>query len=157
MAVYHTMYLTDRLVVRPGGPTLDLLNGAAASNTGGQYRNEIEGQLGATLAGFGGRLSLDWRQGTTVENVGGVAMENLSFSGITTINLRLFENFGQQRWALKRFPWLRGARLTVSANNLLDQRVTARNSLGFTPLGYQPGYIDAAGRTVMLSLRKLFF
>jgi iron complex outermembrane recepter protein len=157
IAVYHTMYFTDRLTVTPGGPTLDLVNGAAASNTGGQYRNEIEGQLGATLAGFGGRLSLDWRQRTTVENVGGVAMGNLSFSDITTINLRLFENFGQQRWALKRFPWLRGARLTLSANNLLDQRVTVRNGLGVTPLAYQPGYIDATGRTIMLSLRKLFF
>jgi outer membrane receptor protein involved in Fe transport len=151
------MYFTDRLIIRPGGPTLDLLNGAAASNTGGQYRNEIEGQLGATLAGFGGRLSLDWRQGTVVQDVGGVALGDLSFSGATTINLRLFENFGQQRWALKRFPWLRGARLTLAANNLLDQRVNVRNGLGLTPLGYQPGYIDPTGRTVMLSLRKLFF
>lgn len=51
-AVYHTLYLTDRQLVSPGGPTLDLLNGAPASNTGGQYRNEIEAQLGMTMAGL---------------------------------------------------------------------------------------------------------
>ena len=157
VAVYHTIYFTDRLTVAPGGPTLDLLNGAAASNTGGQYRNEIEGQLGVTQAGFGGRLSLDWRQGTVVQNVGGVATGNLSFSDITTLNVRLFENFGQQRWALKRFPWLRGTRLTLAVTNLLDERVTVRNALGATPLGYQPGYIDPVGRAVTLSIRKLFF
>jgi hypothetical protein len=157
VAVYHTIYFTDRLTVTPGGPTLDLLNGQAASNTGGQYRNEIEAQLGGTLAGYGARLSLDWRQGTVVNNVGGLATGNLSFSDITTINLRFFENFGQQRWALKRFPWLRGTRLTLAATNLLDERVTVRNGLGATPLGYQAGYIDPVGRAVTLSIRKLFF
>ena len=92
-----------------------------------------------------------------MENVGGVATGNLTFSAITTINLRLFETFGQQRWALIHSHWRRGARLTLSVNNLLDQRVQVHDALGATPLSYQPGYIDASGRTVMLSVRKLFF
>jgi len=52
-------------------PTLDLLHGAPASGTGGQYRNEVEAQLGMTLAGFGARLSADWREGTYVEGAPG--------------------------------------------------------------------------------------
>ena len=42
-------------------------------------------------------------------------------------------------------------------NNLPDQRVRVRDGLGGTPLSYQPGYIDPTGRTVTLSIRKLFF
>src|SRR6185369_8041404 len=39
-AIYHTVYFEDEFLVRPGGPVLDLLHGAAAGNTGGQPRNE---------------------------------------------------------------------------------------------------------------------
>ena len=156
-AIYHTLYLTDRQLVTPGGPTLDLLNGAPASNTGGQYRNEIEAQLGMTMAGFGARLSADWREGTTVVGGPGSPTGNLSFSDITTINLRLFDTLGQQRSMVKRYPWLRGARVSLNIINLLDERIRVRDAMGVTPLAYQPGYLDAAGRTITLSVRKLFF
>jgi hypothetical protein len=157
VAVYHTMIFTDRLLVSQGGPTLDLLNGAAASGTGGQYRNEIEGQLGVTLGGYGVRLSEDWHEGTVVQGVAGVPTGDLRFSGITTLNLRLWDNLGQQRAVLKRFPYLRGARVTLAITNLLDERVRVRDSLGVTPLAYQPGYIDPVGRAITLSVRKLFY
>ena len=157
VAVYHTLYLTDRQLVRPGGPTLDLLNGTPIGNTGGQYRNEIEAQLGLTLAGFGGRLSADWRQGAHVQNLPGSSIGDLSFSNLTTLNLRLFDNFAQQKWAMKRYPWLRGARLSLNIINLLDQRIQARDAFGATPLGFRPQELDPAGRTISLSFRKLFF
>jgi iron complex outermembrane receptor protein len=156
-AVYHTLFLTDRALVRPGGPTLDFLNGSPMSNTGGQYRNQIEAQLGMTLRGFGARLSADWRQGTTVVGGPGSPTGDLSFSGLTTINLRLFDALGQQPWAVKRYPWLRGARISLNIINLLDERIRVRDAMGVTPLAYQPGYLDAAGRTITLSIRKLFF
>jgi iron complex outermembrane receptor protein len=156
-AVYHTLYLTDRVLVRPGGPMLDFLNGSAASNAGGQYRNEIEAQLGMTLAGFGARLSADWREGATVTGGPGSPTGDLSFSGVTTINLRLFDTLGQQPWVVKRYPWLRGARVSLNITNLLDQRVRVRDAAGATPLAYQPGFLDPAGRTISLSVRKMFF
>ena len=156
-AVYHTLFLTDRVLVRPGGPTLDFLSGSPASNTGGQYRNEIEAQLGATLHGFGARLSADWREGTTVVGGPGSPVGALSFSGLTTLNLRLFDTLGQQPWMVKRYPWLRGVRVSLNMINLLDERVQVRDATGATPLAYQPGYLDAAGRTITLSVRKLFF
>jgi hypothetical protein len=157
VAIYHTMIFTDRLLISPGGPTLDLLNGAAAGGSGGQYRNEIEGQLGATLGGYGVRLSEDWHEATVVQGVAGVSTGDLHFSGITTLNLRLWDNLGQQRAVLKRFPYLRGTRVTLAITNLLDERVRVRDSLGVTPLAYQPGYIDPVGRAITLSIRKLFF
>lgn len=58
---------------------------------------------------------------------------------------------------VKRYPWLRGARVSLNIINLLDERIRVRDALGVTPLAYQPGYLDPAGRTITLSVRKLFF
>jgi hypothetical protein len=156
VAVYHTIYFKDLLVVAPGGPSLDLLNGAPAAFTGGQYRNEVEGQVGFTLGTYGARLSADWKSATFVDGQG-TAAGPLAFSGLTTLNLRLFDNLGQARTLLKRYPELKGVRLSLSVTNLLDQRVTVRNAAGVTPLSYQPGYIDPVGRAIRLSFRKLFY
>ena len=157
VAVYHTIYFTDRELVGPGGPTLNLLGGAPASTTGGQYRNEIEGQLGATLNGFGARLSEDWREGTHVIGLPGTPTESLNFSSVTTLNLRLWDDLGRQPRVARRYPWLRGVRVTLAVTNLLDDRVSVRDGFGGTPLSYQPGYIDPVGRAITLSLRKLFY
>jgi outer membrane receptor protein involved in Fe transport len=82
---------------------------------------------------------------------------NLSFSGITTLNLRLFDNLGQQPSVFRRYPLLKGVRVSLAVNNLLDERVVVRNGAGATPLSYQPGYIDPVGRTIMVSFRKLIY
>jgi iron complex outermembrane recepter protein len=155
--LYHTLYLTDRQQLTPGGPIQDLLNGAAATGIGGQYRNEVEAKLGISLKGFGARLSADWRQGTSVQGGATSPAGDLHFSDITTLNLRLFANLGQQKDLVSSNPWLRGVRVGLYVNNLLDERVQVRDANGATPLAYQPGYIDPSGRTVLLSVRKLFF
>jgi iron complex outermembrane receptor protein len=157
IAIYHTVYFVDREIVAAGGPQLNLLNGAAASSAGGQYRNEVQAQLGATLYGFGARLSADWRSASFVTGGASSSTGNLFFSDITTINFRLFDNFGQQPWAVKASPWLRGSRLTLNVTNLFDQRVSVHDAAGATPISYQPGYIDPVGRTITLSIRKLFY
>jgi iron complex outermembrane receptor protein len=156
-AVYHTVIFRDELLIRPGVPVLDLLNGAPASNTGGQPQNEIEAQLGFTRKGLGARLSADWKEGTTVRGGLGATSGDLTFSDITRINLRLFADLGAQRNLVQKHPFLRGARITLSANNLFDQRVEVRDASGLIPASYQPAYLDPAGRTVKLSFRKLFF
>ncbi len=156
MAVYHTVFFSDQILIRPGVPVLDLLNGAAASNTGGQYRNEVEGQLGYTQAGFGGRVSLDWKQNTVVRDPT-APTGDLNFSDVTSLNLRLFVNFSAQPAMVKAWPFLRGSRLTFSITNLLDDRVKVTDAAGQTPLSYQPAYIDPVGRLVALSFRKLFY
>ena len=47
--------------------------------------------------------------------------------------------------------------MTLNVTNLFDQRITVRDAAGATPLIYQSAYLDPAGRTVRLSLRKLFY
>ncbi|MEJ0066542.1 MAG: hypothetical protein WDM85_14965 [Caulobacteraceae bacterium] len=139
-----------------GGPLLDLLNGSAAGNTGGQYQHEIEAQLGYTDNGYGARLSADWRSGTTV--IGGAAGSTgtLQFSDIATVNLRLWDDFSPQKALLERYPWLHGVRVTFSVSNLFNQSIGVHSSTGPTPLIYQSAYLDPTGRVISLNLRKLF-
>jgi outer membrane receptor protein involved in Fe transport len=58
---------------------------------------------------------------------------------------------------VRKWRWLRGARLTLEATNLFDVRQSVHDAAGATPLAYQPGYMNASGRVVELSVRKLFF
>ena len=156
LALYHTVIFNDQLLVRPGGPVLDLLNGSAAGSTGGTPQHEIEAQLGFTMAGFGARVSADYKTGTTVRGASS-ALGDLNFSGLGTVNLRLFDNFTQQPWALKKFPVLQGSRLTFSVNNLFNERIRVTDALGATPISYQAAYLDPVGRSVRIQFRKLFF
>ncbi|MGC1302131.1 MAG: TonB-dependent receptor, partial [Caulobacteraceae bacterium] len=156
-AIYHTIYFEDRMLVSPGGPVLDLLNGAPAGATGGQPRQSIQAQAGFTMFGLGARMSANWQSSTQVLAGAASSTGALSFSGLTTVNLRLFANLGTMRQVVARYRWLRGSRITLSAVNLFDQRIQVRDAFGVTPLSYQPGYLNAAGRTVSLSLRKLFY
>ncbi len=153
-SIYHIVHLTDSVTLREGLPTLDLLRGETIGS-GGQSRHEVEVQAGIAKNGFGVRLTGAWRSATRVTGV--VAADDLRFSDLGTINLRLFANIGQLPWAIKSAPWLRGTRISLGVNNLFDacQRVT--DSTGATPLIYQPGYLDPFGRTVRISVRKMLF
>jgi iron complex outermembrane recepter protein len=156
LAVYHTVRFEERIRIYDGGPELDLLKGDAIGAAGGTSRHEVEAQAGLTHNGFGARLSGQWRSATDVN--GGIdGDEALRFGDLTTVNLRLFANLGQQRSLVERIPFLRGSRLTLSANNLFNQRQTVRDALGETPVRFQPNYLDPLGRTIRLSFRKLFF
>ncbi|SEN43899.1 hypothetical protein SAMN05192583_2781 [Sphingomonas gellani] len=156
-ALYHTWHFTDRVDIGANGPFLDLLNGDAIGQTGGQPRHELEGQAGYSNNGLGARLSVNYQSGTTV-NGGTPASPNvLDFSSLTTANLRLFADFGGRLDLFRKHPWLRGTRLTVSFDNLFNQRQQVRDARGVTPISFQPGYLDPLGRSVRLSIRKLFF
>ena len=155
LALYHTVYFVDRETVAPGVPVLDFLNGAPLGETGGQYQHEIEAQAGFVLNGIGVRATADWRSATHV--TGADPSDDLSFSDLGTINLRLFDNLGQQRTVTERFPWLRGARASLNVTNLFDTRIRVHDATGATPIIYQSAYLDPTGRAVTLSLRKLFY
>ena len=154
-AIYDTIVLQDRVLTRVGGPVLDQLNGAAAGNAGGQARHLVEVQAGIFEKGLGARLNADWTSATTVK--GATPASDLSFSDIARINLSLFADLGQQPQLIKAHPWLRASRVSISVNNLFDQHQDVHDATGATPAGYQAAYLDPAGRTIKLSLRKVFF
>lgn len=156
ISLYHTVIFQDAYLVRRGGPVLDLLDGAAAGNAGGQPRHQIEAQFGVSERGLGARLSADWKSGTTVNGAPGSPSGDLRFSGIGTINLRLFADLGQQKGMLQKAPFLKGSRVTLGLTNIFDAKIKVRDATGATPLSYQPDYIDPQGRVIRLSFRKLF-
>ena len=120
-----------------------------------QYAGTSYDLRSLTQNGIGARMTGSWQSATTVDGFG-TATGNLHFSSLAVANFRLFADLGQQP-ALIRHRWARGMRLTLAVNNLLDTRQRVRDATGATPLAYQPDYLDPLGRTVRVSLRKLFF
>jgi iron complex outermembrane receptor protein len=155
-ALYHTWHFTNRVLVQQNGPALDLLNGDAIGSNGGQPRHELEGQAGYNNNGIGLRFSANWQSATDV-NGGTIGNpQSLRFSGLGTVGVRLFGDLGQRLDLVKAHPWMRGMRVAVSVDNLFDTRQRVTDAAGTTPVAYQPGYLNPLGRTVRLSVRKLF-
>lgn len=154
LSLYHTIALKDKLEIHSAGPVLDLLGRDAIGSSGGQSRHQVEAQLGLMKSGFGGRLSAGWQSGTTV--AGGMAGDTLDFSSLKTVDLRLFANLGQQQSLVSAVPFLQGSRVSLSVSNIFNERMRVRDSLGQTPISFQPAYMDALGRTVSISFRKMF-
>lgn len=156
LSVYYTLALEQTLLIRDGIPRLDLLNGSAIGSSGGQSRHSVQLNSGYSRDGFGLRLNANYKSGTFVDG-GASGGERLNFSDLATVDLRFFADLTARRGLIRKYPWLRGSRVTFGIDNLFDarQRVTDRN--GVVPLTYQPGYVDPIGRTVRVSFRKLFF
>ncbi len=156
-ALYHTWHFTDRVLVQQGGPALDLLNGDAIGGSGGQPRHELEGQAGYSNNGIGVRLSTNWQSATRVNGGTAANPQTLRFSDLGTANLRLFADLGQRLDLLKKYPWLTGTRIAISVDNIFDARQKVTDANGTVPVAYQPDYLNPLGRTVRISVRKLFF
>ncbi|WP_294235884.1 TonB-dependent receptor [uncultured Sphingomonas sp.] len=156
-ALYHTWTFEDRVIVADGGPDLDLLRGDAIGSSGGTSRHKIEAQAGYSNNGVGVRFSGDWQSATRVNGGTPGNPQPLNFGSLATVDVRLFADLGQRLDLLKKHPWLRGTRVSLSVDNLFNQRQRVTDSTGTVPIGYQPGYLDPLGRTVRLSIRKLFF
>ena len=107
--------------------------------------------------GIGVRLSGNWQSATRVNGGTPANPQALDFGSLATVDLRLFADLGQRLDLLKAHPWLRGTRVSLSFDNLFNQRQRVTDANGTVPIGYQPGYLDPLGRTVRLSIRKLFF
>ncbi len=153
LSLYHTIKLTDRVLIRPGVPELDLLNGSATGNGGGSNRNLVELDGGVFYKGIGARVSAKFDSGSRV--VGG-ANGDLTFHDLATFNLRFFVDFNQKPELTKALPILKGSRLRLSVDNLFDAQRKVTDASGVVPLTYAPGYIDPLGRYIELEWRKAF-
>jgi len=152
LSITHTHRTRDEVRLGNAGIPLDLLNGDVLLDPTGISTDELEFNLGGARNGFGGRLTARWRSSTEAAS----ALDTLQFSDLTTVGLRLFADLGLQPIA-REYPALRGARLTLIVDNLFDERQDVRNAQGLTPLNYQPDLLDPQGRTIRLTVRKVFF
>jgi iron complex outermembrane receptor protein len=150
-SLYHTWYFRDDVRLAANGPTVDLLNGGTIGS-GGQARHKVQFNAGLFDDGIGFRLSGNWMSATKVDedqdNLGA-----LHYSSLATFDLRLFADL-QQRF--RRKAWARGTRVTLSLSNLFNSRQHVHDASGATPLIYQPAFLDPYGRTVGVTLRRLF-
>ena len=155
-SMFHTWHLKDEVLIRRGLPVLDLLKGDSLGSSGGTSEHELEAQLVYSNNGIGGRLNASWQSGTTVVGAPGSPSSTLRFSPYTRVNARVFVQLSQIP-ALIDSDWAQGARISLRIDNLFDSRQRVRDATGATPLRYQPGYLDPAGRTIKIEFRKLIF
>jgi hypothetical protein len=153
LAANHTVVFSDKIIIRPGLEPVDLLGGGAIGIGGGRVRHQVEGTAALTSGGLGARAGLAWRGRSTLDTkIGGVS-DTLHFSPIFLVNLRLFAD---ARRFLPDSNWAKGLRFSLDVINLTNDRQRVRDSLGNTPLQYQPAYRDPIGRTIEFEIRKVF-
>jgi hypothetical protein len=154
-SAFDTWYLRDQILIRDGITSLDLLNGAPSDVAGGQPRHQVDLRAILYKDGIGAVLSGTWRSATTVGSGDPTALAALSFSALGTMDSRVFVDFARLRLT-KEQPWSKGVRAALLILNMFDRRQTVLDATGVTPLAFAPGYLDAPGRTVWLTLRKVF-
>ena len=155
LSLFHTMRFTDRVLVAPGGPALDLLDGDALSG-GGSIRHGLELEGGAFYRGLGLRFNGQWNGPSTLKASGLPGTSDLRFGSTFDIDLRAFINFDQQKGVVDAVPLLKGSRLAFVVENLFDSRQQVTDAAGTTPLGYQRDYLDPRGRVIGIDFRKTF-
>jgi len=147
-----TITFVDKVTIAPG-LDLDYLHGDAAGSSGGTPRHLVEARAGYFNNGLGARLSANYRSGTRVDSLTG---DDLKFSPLATFDLRLFANPGDIPELVVKQPWLRGTQVQFTVSNIFDAKPRVRNAAGDVPLTYQRDLLDPLGRTVGITIRKLF-
>ena len=71
-------------------------------------------------------------------------------------SLRLFANLGERFDLVAKHPWLRGTQVRLELQNMFDAKPKVRDAAGLVPNSYQPDLLNPLGRTVSISIRKLF-
>jgi len=155
LSLYHTWRFSETVLVAPGGPALDLLDGDALTG-GGVARHALEFEGGAFHKGFGLRFNGTFTAPTRIKASGAPGTSDLRFGSLLRLDLRAFVNFDQQKKLVKAVPFLKGSRLMLVAENVFDQRQRVTDSSGVVPLGYQPDLLDPRGRFLGIDFRKMF-
>jgi outer membrane receptor protein involved in Fe transport len=159
VALYHTWKLTDEITPRMGGPTFDLLDGFATDVRGLSPRHELSLQAGVFQKWIGARLTADWRSKSTTRSLSSAPSgtdRQLALSNYTTVNFSLFANPAERLGGMNAPGWIRGTRVALSVTNLFNTRPRVVDENGVTPIIYQPAYLNPLGRTLSVSLRKVF-
>jgi hypothetical protein len=154
ISLFHTWRIQDEILIAPGLPILDLLDGDATDAGGGSPRHQIQAQGGVFRNGMGMFVNATWREGTRVD--GGTGPD-LFFDDRTTVGVNAFVDLGAQERLVARWSWLEGSRINLRVQNLFDSKPDVISSDGTTPVNYQPDFLDPEGRTVSITFRKILF
>lgn len=155
LSIYHTWRFTDDVRIAPGSEVLDQLSGDAIES-GGVPRHAIEAEGGAFYNGYGVRLKGEWEAPTRVNGTGAPGSSDLRFGSTFQIDLRFFADLGRNESLVRKVPFLEGSRLSLTVDNVLDQRQKVTNEAGETPVAYQRAYREPQGRVIGIDFRKMF-
>lgn len=155
ISIFHRIRFNETVLIAPGVPELDLLNGSSIGGSGGTPRHEIELEGGWFRNGLGIRATGNFKSATTVDGsaTGGSVLD---FSEIATLDLRLFFNFDNRPRIIEDFGFLKGSRIALRIDNIFNARQDVTDANGVTPLRFQDGFVDPLGRYVEISFRKRF-
>lgn len=153
LSLFHTLRFEETVLVAPGGPELDLLDGEALSD-GGVARHAFEFEGGAFHKGFGLRFNGSWTAPTRLRSTTGTS--DLRYGALFKVDLRAFVNFDQQKRLTEAVPFLKGARLSFDVKNLFNSIQKVTDNTGEVPLSYQRAYMDPQGRFLGIDFRKTF-
>lgn len=145
-----TIKFSDRLQLRPGTPEFDLLNGDTVTGGGSP------GAFGYAYGGInylGNGASFDGWYGGGNRVQGANPASDLRFSPVLRLNMAAYVSLHH---FLKHEAWTSHLQLRVEASNLTDAHQRVRDGNGKVPNRMQRDLIEPLGRTVTLSLRKLF-
>lgn len=155
LGLYHTVQLSSRVRIAPGGPELDLLNGDALSASGTpRHSAEING--GLHHRGKGMFLTGTWTGPFRLAANGLPGSSDLRFGALAKLNLNLFVELGEQGKLGETAPFLKGLRLALRFENLLNSRQRVTDGNGLVPISYQKDYLDPRGRVIEFEVRKMF-
>ncbi|GGE94064.1 TonB-dependent receptor [Sphingomonas prati] len=145
-----TIRFSDRVQLRPGAGTLDLLAG-----------DTLSGLITPQLAGYGyGGINYLGNGGTfdfyctgRARVRGAVPASTLRFAPLCKANAGFTLSVHH---FLPKQDWTRSLGLKLEITNVTDARQRVRDTSGAVPYRYQPDLLDPRGRVVTVSLRKLF-
>jgi len=144
------LILSDELQLRPGQPRLDLLGGQTINGVG-ETRTVLYWFGGFSHKGSGANLNAQWFSPMHVRQ--GTPQTDLDYAPRFTFGGSLFTSVNQ--WVPKA-KWAKGMQVTLDVTNLFNSKWRVRDATGATPYAFQPANFDALGRTLKLTLRKLF-
>ena len=145
-----TLAIEDRLTLRSGGPSLDLLAGDTIGNGAGQPRLQLLGQ--ASVSRAGATLAIDGRMQGSRQVRGVEATTDLHFRSLAVIDANLTLPASR----VMRAAWTEKAQIIAGVRNAFNERQSVRDRNGNTPLAFRPAYLDPFGRIVSLAVRSRF-
>jgi iron complex outermembrane receptor protein len=144
-----TIHFSDLLQLREGAPVLDILRGDTVKGWGvPRVTSYFYGGIGYR----GNGVSIDgWYQGAARVR-SDLAASDLYFSGIFKLNVGAFVSVHH---LLPGDAWTSHTQLRVDVSNVTDAHQHVHDATGALPNRFQPALLDATGRTIKLTLRKL--
>lgn len=155
LGVFHTAQFDSTVLIAPGGPVLDLLDGDSLSSAGSP-RHSVQFNGGLFKNGFGTFFNGSWTGPSRLSGSGLPGASNLRFGSVTRMDINFFVSLGQQPGLVKKAPFFKGAQVALRFENLFDSRQKVTDGTGAVPIGYQADLIDPRGRVIEIEFRKMF-